>query len=210
MTLHVAVAGCCIKCAYSRSSLFQWFNLQFCRLGSTLPMQNLCFAGKILNWIQWSSLIEIGKSIGLKKTRNYSPPLESSISIWLINLAKKLTWGENRWFLDGKLPIFKKQGAQGGPAIVPMNSLNQFNNIQWRIHDLLGSFFQTHLKVKLGYGDMGLRAFPFQVCVRSMKRWWKGNIACSWNWTMMLADVYGQEEGCDYNIMSGYRFWRCL
>lgn len=161
MTLHVAVAGCCIKCAYSRSSLFQWFNLQFCRLGSTLPMQNLCFAGKILNWIQWSSLIEIGKSIGLKKTRNYSPPLESSISIWLINLAKKLTWGENRWFLDGKLPIFKKQGAQGGPAIVPMNSLNQFNNIQWRIHDLLGSFFQTHLKVKLGYGDMGLRAFPF-------------------------------------------------
>lgn len=97
----------------------------------------------------------------VKKTRNYSPPLESSISIWLINLAKKFTWGENRWFLDGKLPIFKKQGAQGGPAIVPMNSLNQFNNIQWRIHDLLGSFFQTHLKVKLGYGDMGLRAFPF-------------------------------------------------
>lgn len=50
----------------------------------------------------------------VKKTRNYSPPLESSISIWLINLAKKLTsmvkiggfWMENS-------PSLRNRGPRG-------------------------------------------------------------------------------------------------
>ena len=83
---------------------------------------------------------------------------------------------------------------------------NDASMILGRTRVLLSDPFEGQVGI-WGYGASCISFSQF--CVHSMKRW-KGNIARSWNWTMMLADVYGQEEGCNYNIMSGYRFWRCL